>query len=535
MSDDTTMWEWLPQTRKWRNWHKTIEGKIDGVYVHHYPDDNPPFTLDAINRCTRQIQRSLAHARAAGRPVRGIGRGWSLSDITLPQGRMIDISRLNGRAPVKKSQIDPNYPGGLAEPRKLWLVQGGTYISGINKTIESNRFERSLHTSGAANGQTIIGATATGTHGSALHFGALHDHIVAIHLIANETTQYWLERKSYPVTKKSIADTLGAQFIRDDDLFNAVVMGLGAFGIIHNVVIETRPRFLLKAINNTHQTDPFDIPDGQQPQLNRFFYDNDMRKLIATLDFNAHPTLKPPAGHTKPYFFQPILDPNTTPVEVLVTQMYEMDWKPGHVPNYAARESTFGPGYDFLSVVGFLLDRFQGLTGMFADIARAQLFSYAPKTGSWGEQFGYKAPRTKVASGSVAVPLNRALDTLDALIELNKKLGGTPLVFGCRYVRKSDALLAFNKWDTTFVVSVDGVENDTARKFFKAMPDTMEAKGIPFTQHWGKTNHYTPARVKTAYGDNLTRWKAAREKLLPDPADRAMFANSYLTERGLAD
>ncbi|NNC73178.1 MAG: FAD-binding protein [Sphingomonadaceae bacterium] len=533
MSDDTTMWQWLPQSSDWENWHKTIEGPIDGVYIHRYPPDNPAFEFDAINRCTRQIQRSIAHARAAGRPVRGIGRGWSLSDITLPQGRMIDISLLNGRAPVKKSQIDPAYPGGTAERRKLWLVQGGTYISEINKTLESNQFGRSLQTSGAANGQTIIGATSTGTHGSALHFGALHDHIVAIHLITNETTQYWMERESYPVTKESVALNLGAKRIRDDDLFNAVVMGLGAFGIIHNVVIETRPRFLLEAINNGHLTDPFDIPDGEVPQLNRLFYDDDMRKLIATLDFAAHPSLKPPAGFAKPYFFQPIIDPNTTPVEVLVTQMYKLPWKQGYQPNYAARESTFGPGYDFLSVVGFLLDRFQRLTGLFADIARAQLFNYAPKTGSWGEQFGYKAPRTKVASGSVAVPLDRAIETLDALIDLNKRLGGTPLVFGCRYVRKSPALLAFNKWDTTLVVSVDGVENAKARQFFKAMPDTMEAAGIPFTQHWGKTNHYTKQRIATAYGDNAMHWIAAREELLPDPADRAMFENDYLRARGL--
>ena len=535
MSDDTTMWEWLPQDRDWQNWHKTIRGPIDGVYNHRYPPENPAFGVDPINRCTRQIQRSIAHARAAGSTVRGIGRGWSLSEITLPQGRLIDISLLIGRKPVARSQIDPGYPGGTTESGKLWLVQGGTYISELNRTLEHNRFGRSLRTTGAANGQTVIGASSTGTHGSARQFGAFHDQIVAIHLIANETTQYWLERASYPVLKPRFGQSLGAQVLRDDALFNAVVMGLGAFGIIHNVVIETRPRRLFEAINNGHLTDPFDIPDGQQPALNRFFYDADMRDLIATLDFESHPQLKPPPGRGAPYFFQPILDPNTSPVEVLVTQMYERPWQPGYVPNYAANESTFGPGYDFISVLGFLLDRFPGLTPTFADIARGQLFRYAPKTGSWGEQFGYKAARTKVASGSVAVPLDRALATLDALIDLNTDIGGAPLVYGCRYVRKSDALLAFNRWDTTFVVSMDGVENARSQSFFARVPQEMEARGIPFTQHWGKTNHYTPQRVRTAYGANLDAWRDARETLLPDPADRALYSNDYLRERGLAD
>jgi hypothetical protein len=162
-----------------------------------------------------------------------------------------------------------------------------------------------------------------------------------------------------------------------------------------------------------------------------------------------------------------------------------------------------------------------------------QMFELGTKVGSWGELFGYKALRTKVASGTVAVPLDRALDALDALLDLNSDIGPVPLVFGCRYVKKSPALLAFNRWDPTFVVSIDGVWNNDSLEFFDKIPERMEVNNIPFTQHWGKTNGYTRQRIEDVFGTDYGKWIAARHALLPDPADRDMFANQYLKARGL--
>ncbi len=522
MPNDDAMLDWVPQAVPWKNFHETITAPIKGVYNVWYPADLPRYGADTINRCTKQIQRALAQAKANGFTARAIGRGWSLSDVPATDGALIDLSRLSGMKPIRQNQIDPGYPGDADARDGLWLIQAGAYISQINKMIESDRYGRSLRTSGAANGQTIAGATATGTHGSALGIGALHDHIVAIHLLAGDSNQFWLERASHPVLKPSLAAALGATVIRDDALFNAVVMGLGAFGIIHNVIIETRPRFLLEAKS-------FDKLTDTGPTLK---FDAAMRTVIETLDFDSHPRLKSQDG-SQPYFFQPIIDPNSNPPEVLVSLMYEKPWDPNHQPDYNMAASKFGPGFDFLSVIGQLLDVFQAGVPLVAQIAIAQLFSTKPKTGSWGELFGYKTPRTKVASSTVAVPLNRALETLDLLIEINNDIGPAPLVFGCRYVKKSPALLAMNRFDTTFVVSIDGIFNNTSLAFFDAIAPKIEQAGIPFTQHWGKTNGYTPARVQNAYGADFTAWKDARHQLLPDPADRALFTNDYMQQRGL--
>jgi hypothetical protein len=267
---------------------------------------------------------------------------------------------------------------------------------------------------------------------------------------------------------------------------------------------------------------------------NSLVLDAAMRHVIETLDFNSHPVTRSPAGLGPPYFFQPIIDATSNPPKVIVMLMYEKPWQAGYVPDYRMSASKFGPGYDFLSVVGPLLDIFQPGVAMFAQIARAELFTPGDKTGSWGELFGFKTPRTKVASGSVAVPLNRILAALDVLINMNQQMGPVPLVFGCRYVRKSQALLAKNRWDPTVVISLDGIHNQASLNFLAAIPAAMDAQGIPFTQHWGKTNGYTAARVQAMFGADYNAWIAARHQLLPDPANRALFNNSYMQTRGLA-
>ena len=56
---------------------------------------------------------------------------------------------------------------------------------------------------------------------------------------------------------------------------------------------------------------------------------------------------------------------------------------------------------------------------------------------------------------------------------------------------------------------------------------------MPFTMHWGKTNHLTKARVRAAFGGNVDRWNAARRTILPDQAERDAFSNDFIDAVGL--
>ena len=502
--------------RNWLNFHQSYKQVNQGTWDLHFPHMAPGTTsLEDFRETTRQLQGLLGEARKKGLKVRAQGSRWSLSEAPATDGWAINTNRLRGKLKVAAADVDPAYPGTPDQKAGLYLFQCGNTVADVNKAIEARDQGRALFTSGAANGQTIVGATAAGTHGSALEFAALHDHIVAIHLVTTPERHVWIERKSRPVMSKAWVETkLGAKLLRDnDDLFNAAVVSFGSFGIVEAVVIETAPRYRL-------ETRPGQVA-----------LDEALWKAIGALDFSAHPFFQPGG---KPYFFQAVINPANQ--EVLLNANYRRDCPADYVPTYGLTQDpdALGPGFDSLSLVGKILDSFKGLIPTFGQVAAKALFDSKAKTGTPGEIYGFKAPQLHVASGSIAVALPDARKTLEALIRLYSEIGPVPVVLGCRYVRRSPALLAFNKFPIGMMISIDGVDSKTSRKYFAEAADRLETLGIDYTQHWGKVNSYTPARLRKAYGANVDKWLAARKALLPDKADRTRFDNKYIEERGLA-
>lgn len=497
----------------WENFHESYDLTIVGEWDIRMPQQATGLTVADLKETTRQFQALIADARKQGLKARAIGSSWSLSHAPATTGWMFNTNRLRGRLKVPAADLDAAYPGTADQKAGLYLIQCGNTVADVNKLLESDSQKRALFTSGAANGQTIVGATACGTHGSALEFGALHDHIVALHLIATGNSHFWIERKSRPVMSAAWVSQLGATLKRaDDDLFNAAVVSFGSFGVVNAVVLETAPRYLLETRPDTAKLD--------EP----------LWKVIGALDFSGHPKFK--AG--KPYFFQAVINPATD--EVLIMANYRKDGPASHQPNYdlISDPKSIGPGFDALSTVGMIVKSFPGVIPAFSKVVAKQLFDTKQKTGTPGEIYGFKPPLLHVASGSIAVDLKDARRALEALIQLYKEIGPVPLVLGCRYVKKSPALLAFNKFPTTLAISIDGIDNADSRKYFAAAADRLEAKGIDYTQHWGKVNALTKTRVLKAYGGNVAKWLKARKEVLPDAKDRAVFDNSYIEERGLA-
>jgi len=195
-------------TKTWDNWHKTLSQKIEGIYTPFPPGGTD--SAKVIAASVKDIQTAIKAAKDRKVRLRAAGSAWSLSRAGVTDGVMLDTSRLKHWFRIKDGNLDPGYKGDADLRTGLFFFQCGTLIAEVNKTLESEEFKRSLWTSGAANGQTIVGATATGTHGSALAFGALHDHIVAIHLLAGPDKALLLERASYPVLKPAFAAAIGA-------------------------------------------------------------------------------------------------------------------------------------------------------------------------------------------------------------------------------------------------------------------------------------------------------------------------------------
>lgn len=65
----------------------------------------------------------------------------------------------------------------------------------LNDALEKARPERlALPTCGASNGQTIVGATQTGTHGSAHAYGPMPNYVRALHIVAEGGKHYLIAR-----------------------------------------------------------------------------------------------------------------------------------------------------------------------------------------------------------------------------------------------------------------------------------------------------------------------------------------------------
>src|SRR5215831_2073696 len=156
--------------------------------------------------------------------------------------------------------------GFTGQPERLVFAQGGASILELNGWLEDRGL--SLPTSGAANGQTIAGAIATGTHGAANQIGSMQDYMIGLHLIGENGRDIWLERDSRPGVSAAFADNLGTTIVRDDDFFRAAIVSFGSFGIVHAVLFEAVPIFLFEAY------------------CRRFDY-SAIRRTLATLDVSS--------------------------------------------------------------------------------------------------------------------------------------------------------------------------------------------------------------------------------------------------------
>lgn len=118
------------------------------------------------------------------------------------------------------------------------------------------------------------------------------------------------------------------------------------------------------------------------------------------------------------------------------------------------------------------------------------------------------------------------------LIDLNNTHGPFSGIFSYRYVKKSDGILAFTKFDHICIVELDGVESAITKNFYNAVWNELLARNIPHAFHWGKISDLDPEKLKTMYGENIKKWIRARNTLMPVDSLQ-IFNNHLLADWGL--
>lgn len=495
--------------REWTNWHLTVRDvPIAGRFELHNSSGGP--TLARMAESARAVQTLLDRAFTERRRVRAQGAAWSFSEApAVPGGWCLATGHANWMFPVPRTHVAPGFDG---DADGLFLCQTGISVAELNMVIE-RKFGRSLMTSGASNGQTFVGAMSTGTHGSAVDQPAIQGHVAAIQLIPAPDQNLWIEPASNAATDGRIAAQLGATVVRDDRLFAAALVNLGAFGIVHSVVVKTVPRFLL-------ETNRLRLP-----------FDDGIKQAMTGGGF-GNANLPGPAR--RPYFFQSVVNDHIDPGAAYVTVGHRHDWDNAHQLVYDMQNKR-GPGYNLGVVLANLVEMFPGVIPPITKAVLAdQLSPIVAKKGSWGQSFNFTTPRAGTAGSSAAIPSELTLDALEVLQKARKKVGKSPLAFACRYAVKSPGLLAFTRYPRTTILDIDGIDTRATRAVMAESIAGLKAAGIPFAEHWGKFNQMTAVSVRDSYGPDLEAWIKARTDLL-DRRGEYVFGSTFLDRLGLSN
>ena len=492
--------------KSWENRHLTFKQPVDGLYDMWNADHDD--LIEGYNAMTAAVQDFIHSAIRDKTTVRALGAGWSWTRIAATDGRILNTKGLNQKFNISASSVSPRYTG---SPQHLLFAQCGVSVQEINHFLRTKN--QCLRTSGASNGQTIAGALSTGTHGAAFDFGAIPEYVVGLHLITGPDRHVWLERASYPVVANSMAERLGAELLRDDELFNAALVSFGSFGFIHGILLETDDIFLLEC---HRQKRAFDAP---------------MRQLLETLDFNLPVEL--PYGNERPYHLQALVNPYNLKGGAFINTMYKRPYgREYQAPDISS--DGFAPGDDGPAFIGGLGDVVSALVPLTVNtLLKTEYKPFSDVWGIPGEIFNNVTTHGKVLSAAFAVPLEHVNRTTDIMLALNHTEGPFNGVFAYRFVKSSTATLGFTKFEpVSCVMEMDGMYSNGNVRFCKKVWDAMDLERIPFTSHWGKVSDLSPVRLETMYGEKLSAWKAARKRLL-DAESLAVFTNPQIVEWGL--
>jgi hypothetical protein len=491
----------------WVNKHQNVIQHFKLLYSVSNPPRPVTDFFGDLQLTVAALQGLIGDAIRDNVTLRAIGGGWSLSRAAVTTDRLIDTLALNWAFPADATSVAASY---LGDPALLMYLQCGVSVREANDIFFEQPTKLALKTSGASNGQTIAGAVATGTHGSRFRFGSMQDYVVGMHIITGPERAIWLERASYPVLSDGLIAALGAELVRDDRLFNAALVSFGSFGIIHGVMIEADPLYLLEASRS------------------RLPIDQRLKRVMQTLDFTG---IDMPDTSKEPFHFEVVINPHDTGGGAYVTSMYDRKYR----SNYASPPVSpggLGPGDDVLGVMGNLGDRLPFLVGKLVNLIVPAEYPLLNKVlGMPGEIFFSNTDFQKAMSAEIGIALDdtpRVLDLMLAAPEVRHYAG----LLAFRWVKRSTALLAFTRFDTTCTIELPAAYADSTMAYYNAVWQGLEHAGIPYTLHWGQINGFTPQRVRNMYGAAVDDWISSRNELL-DTQTRRVFTSPFLQQCGL--
>lgn len=230
----------------WRNWNGDVLFKPENL--------RHPATLESLVEV-------IAIATDLGQELHVVGSGWSFEDCAKSDGVMVRIDQLNRALHYVVGEwgkdVGANTGTALRDEwrqtrndhHQLVHFEAGIRVADFTEQLAAVGL--AMPTLGGSNGQSLAGAFSTSSHGGDWQQPPFPDVVRAVHLVTVSGQELWIERESNPITLQSNEDTellkalpcQDTNIIRNDRIFDAVLVACGRFGIIYSMVIEVRRLF----------------------------------------------------------------------------------------------------------------------------------------------------------------------------------------------------------------------------------------------------------------------------------------------------
>lgn len=488
---------------------------------------NMPVKFDRYNDAATEMRRLIKEADNANEGFRSIGSKWSMSAIAHHEDNMHFGANMNIKMPLSTDDI---HPDSTYDSENLFFLQSGNQIKEISLFLMD--LGKSLKTTGASNGQTIAGCISTGVHGSAVDVGSVQDYVVGINLIIGPNPEdiIYLERNTKPALDDSFAVKIQSKVIRNDGLFNAVLVGLGSFGFIHGVVIEAEDNYLLH-------------------RYVRKIKKETALELARTLDFKNSefkiPEQTDAVGNgLRPYHYKIYINQYSNeaeyPIEVIYKKPFDPQYKQKH-----GDPVPFMKEFIYRDLIYFFIKISETFPKVIPKFIKALSNSILPKgektiVGQLWEIFWDAGYSGRAFACSFGVDHKDSPKALQVLTDLTKDEGPVPGIFAMRFIKKSDALLAFSQFPVTCMIEIDGIQWEgnkkliSLEKYATRMIEVLQANNIPFTIHWGKVADWGFPNLAThMFPNNAPKWMEYRSALLSKRMAK-LFSNKFLETAGLS-
>ncbi len=497
-------------------------------------ESNMPSLLDRYNDAADEMRRLIKEADDNDEGFRSIGSKWSMSSIAHHPDRMHFTSNMNIGFGIPGNGVHAN---STYKSENLFFFQCGNEIKEISHFLESKG--KSLKASGASNGQTIAGCISTGVHGSGLDIGSVQDYVVGLNLIIgpNPEDVVYLERHTKPALNEKLPQRIKARIIRNDDLFNAALVGLGSFGFIHGVLIEAEDRFLLKRyVRKIKKQKAIQISNTMdfQPLANEITEEVDAQG-------NAN----------RPYHYKVFINQYSNDDDYVIESIYKKPFDPNYKQIHGD-PIPFMKQFIYRDLIYLLIkisEKFQKAIPLFIQALSGTIL---PKekdengqekniVGQLSEIFWDAGYQGKAFACSFGVDHKNSGKALEVLTKLTKDDGPIPGIFAMRFVKQSDATLAFTKFPVTCMIEIDGIQWNhkedgiiSLHEYGKRMIEVLKANNLPFTIHWGKNAAWDfPGLAQDMFGGDVQKWMDIRSALL-SPRMAKLFSNPFLDTLGLS-